>query len=113
MYGKRPDSYYLLAYIRPPAKAAEVLRFVPLPEILSEIAGVGTGSKRVQTHYAHLLSKLGHELHILEQASLKDIQKEHVILAEAISRLRQGDVICEPGYDGKYGVIRLFHAKEL
>ncbi|VDB00949.1 hypothetical protein S1OALGB6SA_2043 [Olavius algarvensis spirochete endosymbiont] len=28
-------------------------------------------------------------------------------MAEAISRLRQGKVSCQPGYDGKYGVIRM------
>ena len=97
----------------PPPKAAEVLSLVPLPEVLSEIEGVGVNSKRVQASYEHCLSKLGDELHILERAPLDDIQKENPILAEAVSRLRRGQVIREPGYDGEYGVIRMFEEQEL
>lgn len=101
------------ALASPPPKAAEVLSLVPLPEILAEIEGVGVGSKRVQAAYEHLLSKLGQELHILERAPLDDIRGENPLLAEAISRLRKGDVIREPGYDGEYGVIRMFREQEL
>ncbi len=101
------------ALATPPPKAAEVLSFVPLPEILAEIEGAGEGSKRVQAGYEHLLSKLGTELHILERAPLEDIGKDNPLLAEALSRLRRGDVIREPGYDGEYGVIRMFEAQEL
>ena len=35
------------------------------------------------------------------------------LLAEAIGRLRAGQVIRESGYDGEYGVIRLFQDGEL
>jgi superfamily I DNA/RNA helicase len=35
------------------------------------------------------------------------------MVAEAITRLRSGDVIKEAGYDGEYGVIRLFRPDEL
>src|SRR5262249_32087337 len=35
------------------------------------------------------------------------------VLAEAVARLRAGAVIREAGYDGEYGVIRLFAADEL
>ena len=35
------------------------------------------------------------------------------LLAEAITRLRAGKVIRDAGYDGEYGVIRLFEASEL
>ena len=35
------------------------------------------------------------------------------MLAEAIARLRAGEVIRDAGYDGEYGVIRLFEPDEL
>src|SRR5262249_32054738 len=35
------------------------------------------------------------------------------LLAEALARLRKGEVIREAGYDGEYGVIRLFEEREL
>ncbi|MGB5049307.1 MAG: UvrD-helicase domain-containing protein, partial [Caldilineaceae bacterium] len=82
---------------------------IPLPEILSEIEGVGAGSKRVQAQYFGLLERLGSELAILRQIPLEDIDAAGgPLLAEAVRRMRAGDVQAQAGYDGEYGVIRLF-----
>ncbi len=98
----------------PPATAGEVHSLVPLPEILSELEGVGPKSKRVANSYERIVSKLGPELFILEQAPTDEIaRQDSPLLAEAISRLRRGEVIREPGFDGQYGVIRLFEKQEL
>jgi len=92
----------------PPPNAKPMRCLAPLPEILAELKGVGMNSKTVSQSYNYLLGKLGSELHILEHAELNDIEKaESSLLAEAISRLRQGKMSCQPGYDGKYGVIRM------
>ncbi|MCG8546877.1 MAG: UvrD-helicase domain-containing protein, partial [Alphaproteobacteria bacterium] len=98
----------------PPPKAAEILSLVPLPEILSEILGVGPNSKRVAQSYERLLSQLGPELAILETVPVEDIARAgEPLLGEAIARLRRGEVIRDAGYDGEYGVIRLFEDAEL
>ncbi|MCG8511869.1 MAG: UvrD-helicase domain-containing protein, partial [Rhodospirillales bacterium] len=98
----------------PPPTAGEVLSLVPLPEILSEMMGVGVGSKKVGFEYERLLARLGPELSILESVPQEEIAEAGTpVLAEAISRLRTGQVIREPGYDGEYGVIRLFEEEEL
>ncbi len=82
---------------------------IPLPEILSEIEGVGPASKRVQAQYFGLLERLGPELAILRQIPLEDIDAAGgPLLAEAIRRMRAGDVWAQAGYDGEFGVIRLF-----
>jgi len=97
-----------------PGTAGEVLSLVPLPEILSEIRGVGPSSKAVSQDYEKLLAKLGPEFSILETVPLEDIaESANPVLAEAISRLRGGKVIRQAGYDGEYGVIRLFEPGEL
>ncbi|HEV1998908.1 MAG TPA: UvrD-helicase domain-containing protein, partial [Xanthobacteraceae bacterium] len=97
-----------------PATAGEVRSLVPLPEILSEIAASGVQSKIVERGYDRLLTKLGAELAILQSVPVEDIARaESSVLAEAISRLRAGKVIRESGYDGEYGIIRLFEAGEL
>lgn len=88
--------------------------FVPLPEIISEIEGVGASSKRVQRSYESLISKLGSELSILGEIPIDEIKRESSpLLAEALFRMRSGNVIRESGYDGKYGNIRFFDGKEL
>lgn len=98
----------------PPATAGAVSSLVPLPELLSEIVGCGPASQRVGRAYERLLGALGSELSILESVPVEDIARaDSSVLAEAITRLRAGQVIREAGYDGEYGVIRLFEAAEL
>ena len=102
------------ALANPPPKAAEILSLVPLDEILSEIKGVGVGSKAVKQSYERLLAALGPELAILETVPVEDIARAGApLLGEAIARLRRGEVIRDAGYDGEYGVIRLFEDEEL
>src|SRR5262245_33924893 len=98
----------------PPATAGTVCNLVPLPEILSELAASGPASRAVTASYDQAIAKLGSELSILEAVPVQDIARaSSSLLAEAISRLRAGQVIRDPGYDGEYGVIRLFQANEL
>ncbi len=99
---------------RPPATAGEVSNLVPMPEVLGEIAAVGPASRTVARGYDRLLSALGSELAILQSLPLEDIARAgSSLLAEGIARLRAGKVIREAGYDGEYGVIRLFADDEL
>jgi len=98
----------------PPATAGTVCNLVPLPEILSELAASGPASRAVTASYDQAIAKLGAELSILEAVPVQDIARaSSALLAEAITRLRAGQVIRDPGYDGEYGVIRLFQANEL
>ncbi len=100
--------------VRPPATAGEVSSLVPLAEVISEIASSGVQSKTVERSYDRLVSTLGAELDILEAVPVEDIARNaSPLLAEAITRLRAGQVIRESGYDGEYGVIRLFDDSEL
>ncbi|MGW0518586.1 UvrD-helicase domain-containing protein [Crossiella sp. NPDC003009] len=96
-----------------PEGAAGFRSLVPLPEIMSEILGVGPKSKKVQTALNALTTALGPELTILDEVPLHLIAEQHELLGEAIGRLRQGTVIRDSGYDGEYGVIRLFEPGEL
>ncbi|HKT17479.1 MAG TPA: UvrD-helicase domain-containing protein [Stellaceae bacterium] len=98
----------------PPQTAGAVSNLVPLPEILSEIAGSGPASKTVERHYDRLISTLGPELEILQSLPLEDIARaDSSVFAEAIKRLRAGQVTRDAGYDGEYGRIRLFEDREL
>lgn len=97
----------------PPATAGVVSSLVPLPEILSEIVGSGVASKAVSHTYDRTIAALGPELAVLEDLAVEDVAKVHPLLGEAVTRLRSGDVIRQAGYDGEYGVIRLFQDGEL
>jgi uncharacterized protein (TIGR00375 family) len=86
---------------------------IPLPEVFAEVLGVGAASKRVQENHRALLAKLGSELTILQQTPLEDIEKSGgARLAEGIRRMREGDINVAAGYDGEYGIIKLFDERE-
>jgi len=97
-----------------PATAGEYRSFIPLDEVLAEIIGCGPKTKGVLRTMDALTQRLGPELFILDSASLDDISRlGSEELAEAIKRMRAGDVIKKPGFDGEYGVIKLFQEGEL
>ena len=67
----------------------------------------------VQRVYRELLAKMGSEMYILREASLAEIKAmAGSILAEGIRRVREGKVNIEPGYDGEYGVIKIYQPQE-
>ncbi len=86
---------------------------VPLPEVIAEAKNVGAGSKTVQSLFMQMLSKLGNELYILMDAPLEEIsQVAGSVIAEGIRRMREGEVYIAAGYDGEYGVVRIFDDAE-
>jgi DNA helicase-2/ATP-dependent DNA helicase PcrA len=96
-----------------PARSYPYRNLIPLPEIVGEVLQSGSGSKRVQAHYQDLLAKLGPELSILLDTPLPEIERVGgPLLAAAIDRMRQGQVAIDAGYDGEYGVIKIFAAGE-
>src|SRR5579863_920585 len=97
----------------PPPTAGAVTSLVPLPEILAEVMETGAASQGVARAYDRVLASLGPELNLLEETPVEDIAKADALLSEAVIRLRSGAVIRDAGYDGEYGVIRLFEDKEL
>lgn len=97
----------------PPKTAGKVYSLIPLQEIISEIMQVSASSKSVCNEYEKLINKFGTELSILQDIPTDEISKTSEILAEAIARLRKGQVIKQAGYDGEYGVIKLFNPNEL
>lgn len=99
--------------ITPPSTAGEVFSLVPLQEIVSEIMQVGPQSKSAVCEYERLVHRFGSELAILQDIPTDEISKVSTLLGEGISRLRQGKVIKHAGYDGEYGVIKLFEDDEL
>jgi DNA helicase II / ATP-dependent DNA helicase PcrA len=97
-----------------PAVSKPFFSLVPLPEILSQLFGCGPATKKVDEAYERLLADLGPELRILKDVSLGDIEAAGgPLLKEAIDRMRHDQVIRLGGYDGEFGVIRMFEDDEI
>jgi len=86
---------------------------IPLVDILSEIFGVGPKTKKVAAYYTRAIEALGPELQILVNKSVREIASARIpLLAEAITKMRTGDIGIDPGYDGEFGKVNLFTARE-
>lgn len=86
---------------------------IPLTDILAEIFQVGPKSKRVATCYQKAIEVLGSELSILTDHSFDEIQRAGVpLLAEAIMKMRAGDIRIDPGFDGEFGKVNIFSPQE-
>ncbi len=86
---------------------------VPLEIIIADVLGVkSVNGKKVQEEYINIINHLGDEFNLIRKISLKDIK--HVSgekMALAIDKVRKRDLIIEPGYDGVYGVVKIFSDK--
>jgi DNA helicase-2/ATP-dependent DNA helicase PcrA len=82
---------------------------IPLKEILAELLRLNPSSKQIKRTYHALIEKMGSEFYILLDCPLDEIRKSgHELLAEAIRRMRCREVVLQSGYDGEFGVIRVF-----
>ncbi len=96
-----------------PSGAIDFKSLVPLREIISEVYDVGKQSKKVMSLYQNLVSTVGSEFDILLFKPLGALalhMPNEVV--EAIRRMRDGKMHVEPGYDGKYGVVKIFSSAE-
>ena len=58
--------------------------------------------------YDRLVSRFGSELAVLIDAPVGDIASTAGDrTAEGVRRVRSGDVLIEPGYDGEYGAVKV------
>jgi DNA helicase-2/ATP-dependent DNA helicase PcrA len=96
-----------------PAKAAPYRNLIPLEDVLAETLQVGAKSQAVTRAYDQLIETYGSEFHILCDVPREALAQSRIpLLDEAVHRMRQGEVIFDAGYDGEFGRVRLFDARE-
>jgi len=90
------------------------VKLVPLLEIIAESMSFTVLSQKVKDKFDQLCLDLGSEMNILFKASIKDIEKvAGEKIAEGIKKVRQGDIVISPGYDGEYGVVKIWNDQNL
>lgn len=102
---------------RPSGKEAAAMTpfrsIVPLEEVVADVLGVGKASKKSFARYKALLAEIGPEFHVLLDAPLDRIAAaSDARVAEAVARVRAGDLLVTPGYDGVYGKVRVFEERK-
>ena len=93
-----------------PEGAVGFVRLLPLSEIISTVLRVDSPStQKVWSIYNSLIERFGDEYTVLIDASKEALMSvADVQIAEAVVRVREGDVRIAPGYDGVYGQIAIF-----
>lgn len=96
------------------ADSARQRSLVPLEELIADAFDCGVSTKKVRNAYLRLVAEFGSEFAILLDTSVEDLAlKAPPKVAEALARVRSGAVRLDPGYDGEFGVVRIFkEAKE-
>jgi len=86
---------------------------VPLVEIISEAIGSPVTSPKVAIHYERLISKCQSEFHVLMDEDEKTILSLSTPqIADGIRKVRMGDIVIDPGYDGVFGVVRIWKSEK-
>ena len=76
--------------------------------------GTSVTAKPVIKYYDQLIKSLGSELKILLDLSKEEIEKSSLPeIADAVIKMREGNVSIEPGYDGVYGKIKIFPSRKV
>ena len=87
--------------------------FVPLQEIISECIGSPVASPKVQGPYSALTDALRGEFNVLLRSTMDEITKiAGERIAQGIDKVRRGDLVIDPGYDGVFGVVKLWREGE-
>lgn len=91
-----------------PPLAVPFKSLIPLCEVIAEVFGVSSGSKKVLKYYDNLINNIGNEFAILLESPEELMEKYSTAkVAKAILKTRNGKISIRPGYDGLYGKIKI------
>ncbi|MBI4992373.1 MAG: DNA helicase UvrD [Candidatus Harrisonbacteria bacterium] len=86
---------------------------VTLDSIIGEALDVGRATKSVMKEYQKLIRMFKSEFNILLNAPIKEIAfASRPEIAEGVDRVRKGKLTIQPGYDGEFGVIKIFDEQD-
>jgi uncharacterized protein (TIGR00375 family) len=86
------------------------VKLVPLLEIVAESMSMTVSAQRVKDKFDQLCLFFGSEINVLLNASIDELEKQAgVKIAEGVKKVRKGDIVINPGFDGQYGVVKIWN----
>ena len=89
------------------------VRLVPLNEIIAESLRSTVSSQKVKDLFDKLCAKFSSELSVLLKVPIQDLRKEAgPRVAEGVDKVRRGNIVILPGFDGQYGIVKIWDDKK-
>lgn len=89
------------------------VKLVPLNEIVAESLHSTVASQKVKDMFNELCLRFGSELNVLLKTPVKDIQAQSgERVAEGVDKVRKGNIVILPGFDGQYGIVKIWDDKK-
>lgn len=90
------------------------VKLVPLNEIIAESLSSTVASLKVKNLFDDLCKEFGSELNVLLRVPLQDIAKKAgEKVAEGVKKVRKGEIVILPGFDGQYGIVKIWDDKKV
>lgn len=85
------------------------VKLVPLLEIIAEALDSTVSSQKVRAIFENLCEVFISEIEVLLKIPIEQIEKvSGPKVADGIAKVRGGDIVIEPGYDGEYGKVKIW-----
>lgn len=89
------------------------VKLVPLLEIIAESLESTVMSQKVKVQYNKAIKLIGSELDILLKTDISTIsQVVGERIAEGVDKVRRGEIVIEPGFDGEYGIVKIWDSAQ-
>lgn len=99
--------------IDPTKKHPPFVKLVPLNEIVAESLHSTVASQKVKDMFNDLCLRFGSELNVLLKTPIKDIEAQvGQRVAEGVEKVRKGNIVILPGFDGQYGIVKIWDDKK-
>lgn len=86
------------------------VKLVPLMEIVAEGLESTVSSQKVKAMFDNLCEEFGSEIEVLLKTPIDSIRKKvGSKIAEGIEKVRKGDIVIDPGFDGEYGKVKIWN----
>lgn len=85
---------------------------VPLSDIITQVWQANKGTKKYEKLFNELIIKFWSEFFILLDLSLKSASKYDEKFAQALWKVREGDIFIKSGYDWLFGVVEIYKTQK-